>query len=375
MNDHIVGIRTYKYRLYPDEQQQAALDDILDVARWLYNRALDYRRKRWNESRHSVTYNEQAAMWRDWRNEQPEDNPLRLLNMSAGQQVLRRLDSAYREFLQGKRGKPRFKGWRFFNSVSYKPGDGAALRDGKLYVQNVGLLPVKWHRALPEGTLKNVIILRKASGWYVLLQLEVETEVPTTEPSEALPVGIDVGIRHALALSDGTVIDSPKYLKQSLKRVRVLQRRVARRRKGSKRREQAIQQLAKAQEHVANQRRDWWHKVTHWLVATYGLIVLEDLHLAFMPRNGNLARAAHDVALGLFDELLSYKANQAGVQLIKVNLSNTSQICSGCGWLVPKDLSVRVHQCHNPACGFTVDRDVNAALNILGLGWDASVRR
>ncbi len=373
MDDHTTAIRTYKYRLYPDEQQQATLDAILDVARWLYNRALDYRRKRWNESRHSVTYTEQAAMWRDWRNEQPEANLLRLLNMSAGQQVLRRLDSAYREFFQGNRGKPRFRGWRFFNSVSYKPGDGAALRDGKLYVQNVGLLPVKWHRPLPEGTLKNVIVLRKASGWYVLLQIEVE--VPKAEPAEAPPVGIDVGIHHALALSDGTVIDSPKYLKQSLKRVRALQRRVARRRKGSKRREQAIQQLAKAQEHVANQRRDWWHKVTYWLVATYGLIALEDVQLAFMLRNGNLARAAHDVALGLFDDLLSYKANQAGVQLVKVNPRNTTQKCSGCGWLVPKDLSVRVHECPNPDCGFTVDRDVNAALNILGLGWEAASKR
>lgn len=116
-------LRTYQYRLYPTDEQQSTLDDILYVARWLYNHALAYRRKRWYESRKPVTYNEQAAMWRDWRNEQPEDNPLRLLNMSAGQQVLRRLDQVYREFLKGARGKPRFKGRRFFKSVNYKPGD------------------------------------------------------------------------------------------------------------------------------------------------------------------------------------------------------------------------------------------------------------
>src|SRR4051812_36215411 len=122
-------IRTYQYRLYPSEVQQAALSELLDMARWLYNRALDYRRKRWNEARRGVSYNEQSAMWRDWRNECPDDNPLRLLNMSAGQQVLRRLDKAYREFLKGQRGRPRFKGWRQFNSLNYKPGDGAGLKD------------------------------------------------------------------------------------------------------------------------------------------------------------------------------------------------------------------------------------------------------
>lgn len=362
---------TYQYRLYPTDQQAQTLCDILDAARWLYNHALAYRRKRWNESRKSVSYNEQAAMWRDWRNEEPHDNPLRLLNMSAGQQVLRRLDKVYREFLKGKRGRPRFKGRRFFNSVNYKPGDGASIKDGRLYVQNVGLMAVKWHRILPEGTLKNIIVTRKASGWYVAFQVEFETAEPT--PSDNPPVGIDVGIHHALALSDGTVIDSLQYLKQSLTRLRRLQRKVARRQKGSKRRQKAIHQLAKQHEHIANQRRDWWHKVTFWLVCTYGFIAVEDLQLAFMLRNGNLSRASHDVSLGLFRTLLDYKAMEAGVQIAEVNPRNTSQTCSCCGEIVPKALSVRVHQC--PHCGFTADRDVNAALNILGIGWDASVRR
>ena len=121
-------IRTYLYRLYPTETQQDTLGEILWVAGWLYNRALDYRRKRWNESRKSVRYTEQSALWRDWRNEEPEENPLSLLNMSAGQQVLRRLDSAYRQFLKGERGRPRFQKASRFNSIHYKPGDGAKVR-------------------------------------------------------------------------------------------------------------------------------------------------------------------------------------------------------------------------------------------------------
>ncbi len=364
-------IRTYQYRLYPSDEQQVVMKDILDVARWLYNRALDYRRKRWAESRYRVTYNEQSAMWRDWRNEQPDDNPLRLLNMSAGQQVLRRLDQAYSEFKQGKRGKPRFKGWRFFNTTNYKPGDGAGLQNGRLYIQNVGLMRVEWHRELPDGMIKNIILTRKPSGWYAAFQVEcADIEIPV---SQNPPVGVDMGITHALALSDGELIDSPKYLKQSLKRLRRLQRKVSRRKKGSASRKKAIAILAKEHEHIANQRRDWWHKVTYWLVATYGVIVLEDLHLAFMLRNDKLARAAHDVGLGMFRDILDYKAIKAGVQVVAVNPYNTSQKCSCCGELVPKDLSVRVHAC--PYCDFTVDRDVNAALNILGLGRETASKR
>lgn len=364
-------IRTFQYRLNPNPTQEIALDNILYAARWLYNRALDYRRKRWNESRYSVTYHEQSAMWREWRNEQPDENPLRLLNMTAGQQVLRRLDKAYSEFKQGKRGKPHFKGRNFFRSINYKPGDGAGLQHERLYVQNVGLISVNWHRDLPDGIIKNIILTRKPSGWYTAFQVEcADMEV---KPSENPPVGVDVGIHHALALSDGDVVDSPQYLKQSLKRLKRLQRKVARRKKGSTGRREAVKILAKEHEHIANQRRDWWHKVTFWLVVTYGVVVLEDLSLSFMLRNGNLSRAAHDISLGMFRDILDYKAIKAGVSVVTVNPRHTSQTCSCCGEMVPKALSVRVHVC--PHCGFTVDRDVNAALNILGLGRETASKR
>jgi putative transposase len=377
-------LRTYKYRLYPTTDQAQALSEILQAGCWLYNAALHFRRKWWQESRHSITYYEQAAMWRNWRNEEPDENPLRILNMSAGQQVLRRLDRAFRDFFQGKRGYPRFKKSQRFNSLNYKPGDGSRIQDRKLYVQNVDLVTVRWHRTLPDGKLKNIVLLRKPSGWYVCPQVEL----PEPEQHLGPAVGIDMGITHALALSDETVFDSPKHLQQSLARLRRLQRKVARRKKGSKRRRQAARQLAKQQEHIANQRCDWWHsakpcyaKVTRKLVDTYGTIVLENLNLNFMLQNGNLARAAHDVSLGMFRELLDYKAIEAGVEMITVDPAFTSQACSSCGCIVPqacpsgdqKSLSVRTHhysvclwRC--PDCGLTIDRDVNAACNILSAG-------
>ncbi len=184
-------------------------------------------------------------------------------------------------------------------------------------MQNVGLISVRWHRPLLAGKLKNIIILRKPSGWYVCLQVEAEFREPA--PSQKPAVGVDVGIHHALALSAGTVIDSPQWFKASLKKLRVLRRR------------KAVHQLAKELEHIANQRRDWWHKVVHQLMNTYGLIAIEDLSLSFMLRNGNLSRATHDVALGIFYQILDYQAIEAGVEVVKVNPKNTSQRCNGCG--------------------------------------------
>jgi putative transposase len=284
--------------------------------------------------------------------------------MSAGQQVLRRLDSAYRQFLKGERGRPRFQKPSRFNSVICKPGDGAQVRGKRLYVQNAGLIKVRWHRSPPEGRLKNIVVLRKPSGWYVLLQVDIPNQ--DIEKSTNPAAGVDVGITHALALSDGVTYDSPKHLQASLKKLRVLQRSVSRKKKGGKNRRKAVQKVARLHEHIANQRLDWWHKVTRQLVDTYGAIILEDLSLKFMLQNGNLSRSAHDVGLGMFRTMLDYKAVDAGVEIVMVNPRNTSQVCSGCGSIVLKDLSVRLHVC--PDCGLTLDRDVNAACNILRLG-------
>ena len=357
-------IRTYRYRLYPTKEQQSTLNDILWAACWLYNRALDYRRKRWSESRKSISYYDQAGMWRDWRNEEPQENPLRLLNMSAGQQVLRRLDRTYRQFFKGQRGFPRFKKASRFNSVNYKPGDGAQVKDNRLYVQNVGLVKVRWHRELPDSNLKNIVILRKPSGWYVLFQIDLPEQ--SVEKSINPPAGVDIGITHALALSDGTTFDSPRYLQASLKKLRVFQRAVSRKQRGGKNRHKAVQRVTRLHEHIANQRFDWWHKTTRQLVNDYGAIALEDMSLKFMLRNRNLSRSAHDVSLGMFRSMLNYKAIDAGVEIVTVDPQNTSQVCSGCGCLVQKSLSVRIHSC--PECGLTLDRDINAARNILSLG-------
>jgi putative transposase len=250
-------------------------------------------------------------------------------------------------------------------------------------VQNVGKIKVKLHRFLPDhAKLKHVVLARpghdqpasqapvwtrsarKASGWYVNLMLDCP-DLPEVKPNGKPEVGGDMGLLRLLTLSDGTLIDNPRWLRQSLSKLRRAQRRLARAIQGSRRRVGKRLLVAKLHEHIANIRRDFWHKLTRWLVHTYGLIVLEDLSLDFMLRNRHLSLSAHDAGLGLFRQLLDDKAVSAGCQVTTVNPAHTSQLCSGCAEFVEKKLSVRVHRCPNPECLLELDRDVNAARNIL----------
>jgi putative transposase len=222
-------------------------------------------------------------------------------------------------------------------------------------MQNVGDIKVKLHRPLPDGALiKQVNIKRSGRKWFVCLSLEVSVRTFMREAGHA--VGIDMGLHSLLVLSDGRLVENPRWLRTSLADLRVSQRRMSRRKRGSNRRRKAAQQ-------VANQRRDFWHKVTHTLVSAYDVIAIEDLTLAFMTHNEHLALSAHDAGLGLFRQFLEYKAESAGTRVIAAALQYTSQMCSGCGAVVEKDLSIRTHDC--PHCCLQLDRDVNAARNIL----------
>jgi len=361
-------IRTYRYRLYPTKAQARTLDFLLWQGRTLYNAALEQRITAYKETGKGVSYPQQWAHFRDLRNANPAT--LGQLNATSVQQMLRRLDKAFVAFFRRLKageapGFPRFKGRDRFHSLEYRHGDGCKLRLGErvmLYVQNVGEVKVKCHRPLPEdAAIKHVILKRRANRWYACLMLDLPGPVIPEHTGPA--VGIDMGLSHLLAFSDGTLVENPRWLRQSLAQLRVAHRRLARRQKGSARRRKAAAQVARLHERVANQRRDFWHKLTRQLADTYSLIALEDLTLAFMTANHRLALSAHDAGLAEFQQLLAYKAESAGTQVVTVNPATTSQACSGCGVIVPKNLSVRVHVC--PDCGYTADRDVNAARNIL----------
>jgi len=225
-----------------------------------------------------------------------------------------------------------------------------------------------FHRDIPQGAqIKHVVIQCINQRWYACLMLEL----PAVQGVHAKPeqaVGVDLGLFHLLALSDHQVVDHPRWLRQSLARLRILQRQASRRQKGSQRQRKSYAAIARLHEHIANQRRDYLHKVTTFLVQAYSWIAIEELSLAFMNQNVHLSLSSHDAGLGEFRQLLQYKAEEAGAEVVAVNPAYTSQRCSGCGEIVDKSLSIRVHEC--PTCGLVLDRDVNAARNILNLALD-----
>jgi putative transposase len=215
------------------------------------------------------------------------------------------------------------------------------------------------HRPV-EGKIKTGIIKKQAEQYYVCFSVEFTPEF--LEPT-GHNVGLDMGISKLVITSDGQFFPQPKYLRQMEAKLRCAQRKVARRQKGSNRRRKAVLELQKLHQHVANQRRDMAHKIARELVNSYDLIAMEDLNIKGMVRNHHLAKSISDASWNTFMNVLTGKAEEAGRQAVKVDPKYTSQICSGCGEIVKKGLSVRIHEC--PHCNLVLDRDVNAAINIL----------
>jgi putative transposase len=233
--------------------------------------------------------------------------------------------------------------------------------DGKLYLPKIGHVKINLHRELP-GEIKTVTITRQNGKYYACFAVEIENRLL---PMTGKQVGIDMGVSSYVATSDGLTIEAPRSYRKAEKKLKTIQREVSRRKKGSKRRKKSILQLAKAHEKVANQRKDIAHKVARHLVNNYDVIAVEDLRIKNMVKNHHLAKSIQDSGWGIFFNILAYKAEEAGRLVVMVNPHNTSQTCSGCGSLVKKTLAVRTHRC--PECGLVLDRDVNAARNILAI--------
>lgn len=279
--------------------------------------------------------------------------------------MLRRLDKAFQAFFRRVKagetpGYPRFKSYGRYDSITFPAyDDGCKIRGKKLYTQNIGEIKMKMHRPI-EGRIKTVTIKRKAGKWFVAFACEVEAK-PLPSSDEA--IGIDLGLTHLIATSDGEFIDPPKFLRKAEKRLKQKQREISRKRRGSNRRRKAAAELGRLHEHVANQRKDFAHKLSRKLVNSFGLIVFEDLNTHGMVQNHHLAKAICDASWNRLVQFTASKAEEAGRRVVLVNPKNTSQMCSNCGQLVLKELRERTHRC--PHCGYTADRDTNAARNIL----------
>jgi putative transposase len=284
-------------------------------------------------------------------------------------EVLNRLHRSFANFFRGlKKGErigfPRFKIKNRWHSFSMSSVCSLKLHGSRFHggVKLGGKIRVSLPRE-PEGKQKIARIIHRRSGWY--LQIVTDYEKPKMEPNDKA-IGLDFGIKNLIADSEGNFIENPLFLKQSLKKLRIAQRKTSRRKKGSNRRKKAWRMVARIHEKISEQRIDYLHKVSRKYVNKYGLIVIEDLSIGNMVKNHTIARSVVDSSWGMLRNLLEVKAAEAGRQVIAVPPHYTSQKCSECGEIVQKSLSVRTHVC--PWCGYIADRDVNAARNILRAG-------
>lgn len=357
---------TYRFRLYPTRQQIALFEQTLDLCQELYNAALQERRDAWCINRESVNFAIQSAQLPDIKTARPE---LSGVYAQVLQNTLHRVDKTFKAFFgrvkrKVKAGYPRFRPRSRYDSFTYPQG-GFSLQGSKLSLSKIGKVKIKLHRPI-EGKIKTLTIKRKAGRWYASFVAEC---APKPLPVNTESVGVDVGLSAFATLNDGTEIPNPRHYREAQKKLRRAQRKVARRKKGSNRRRKAVLLLQKVHAHVRNQRADFHHKISHWLVNNYGLIAVENLNVKGLA-SGMLAKSVNDAGWSAFLHKLTYKAANAGRELWKVDPRGTSQTCI-CGADVPKTFSQRRHECS--ACGLFANRDHVSAQVILNRALGLSV--
>lgn len=354
--------RAFKYKLRLNAKFAAACGQTLESCRFLYNSALSQRIGHFKQGR-KIGFLEQARQLTQAR-ELPE---VECTARTFQENALRNLDRAYQAFFrrlknrQGRAGFPRFKSRERFVSFNTMDAKAFRLEGSRLIVQKLGSCRLRLSRPL-GGKPKTLTIRREADGWYAVIVCDVE---PQPLPESEAAIGIDVGLESFATLSTGIKIVNPRFYRQGEERLARTQQRLALKKKGSNSRIRARRLAARA--HAKTQRQRAWF---HWqeareIIKTYGRIAVENLNTHGLAQS-NLAKSIHDVGWASFIAKLTSKAEEAGRELVKVSARFTSQDCSVCGRRKKKDLSERWHSCE---CGAEMDRDHNAARNILAKAW------
>ena len=270
--------------------------------------------------------------------------------------------NAFRRVKAGEApGYPRFKGRNRFAGFGLKePGNGFKVDGRRLKLSGSGRIAVRWRQPI-LGTIKRVRLIQKAGKWYAAFALEAP--LSATLPPTGESVGVDVGIASLLTMSNGERVENPRWYRAEQKKLRVIQRRVARRTKGGGNRRKAVRQLQTQHERSANRRKDYCNKVAHDLIQRYDMVALEDLRITNMARNRHLSKSILDAGWVYLVTHLAHKAEEAGRLVVLVNPAYTSKTCSRCGTLLEHlTLADRWLTC---VCGLSLDRDHNAAITIL----------
>ena len=357
-------MKTYKFRLNPTHHQRALLNNTLEMCRWVYNETLATRKNAWEQEKKSVSCYDTIKMLPGWKKGKPE---LSQVYSQVLQEVCTRVDLAFQAFFRRvkageKPGYPRFRGRGWYDSFTY-PQTGFTLYDNGLLLSKIGAVKIVQHRPI-EGKIKTLNISRDAVGnWYACFSCECE---PKPLPPSAKAVGVDVGLTSFATLSTGEKVENPRFFRQDENKLAKAQRKLSKAEKGTPDRNKRRLAVCHIHQRIANRRKDFAHKLSRRIVNEFGIIALEKLNTKGMLQNHCLAKSISDAAWNQFAQYTQYKAENAGRECVLVDPRNTSKKCSRCGTLVEKDLSVRIHSC--PICGLKIDRDENAAINILALG-------
>ena len=351
----------HKYRLYPNKQQISVLLQTLDLCREVYNAGLQERRDAWKKQQINISRYDQQNQLPEIKKIRPE---LCLIHSQVLQNTVGRLERAFKGFFRRCKsgqspGFPRFKNKKSYNSFTYPQygKKGFKVFENKIVLGKIGKIKTKGHRPI-NGKIKTLTVKLENDKWYATVCIEQDfPKLPKNHKS----VGIDMGITDLATFSDGTVIENPKFYQKQQRKLRILSRSVARKKKGGSNRKKAVKRLRNLHEKIRNQREDYLHKATTKIINDYDTIAIEDIKVANLA-SGMLAKSFNDVSWGSFTEKLTYKAERAGRSVVKVDPRGTSQTCI-CGNKVPKQLKDRWHNCQD--CGLSEARDLVSAKVIL----------
>lgn len=357
--------RAYRYRLYPNEEQKVLIAKHLGSCRFIYNYALAKKVKAYQVDGTNLSRFDIQA---DLPNMKKSDEYcwLKEVNSLSLQASLANLDSAYTKFFREHKGFPNFKSKKDSKqSFSIPQNTKVDFENGRIFIPKFksGIKAIL-HRTF-DSIVKTSTITRTSTGkYFISILVEVDEPDVSMKPiCENKAVGIDLGIKTFAVLSDGTEIPNPRHLKQSLDKVKKLQRSLLHKTKGSKNRDKARRKLALAHEQVTNRRNDFLHKVTSYLVNNYDTICLEDLNVKGMIKNHYLAQSLSDIAIGTFNTLLEYKAKERGVNILRIGRFEPSSKMCTCGY-INHNLTFAIREWTCPECGSIHDRDLLAANNI-----------
>lgn len=349
-------IITKEAKLYPNKKQVETLEFLLEQSRLLYNHCLERKIIEYKENKKTLSRYDLQKEVKEYG-----DMPATLRQM-----VIYRLNNAYEGFFR-RGGFPRFKKFGRYRSIplrqygtDYKI-DGKYLNTWKKY----GLQGIKIRGLQKLNNPSSARIVRRASGWYV----QGCDKVKELKPKRVkIAVGIDLGLKYFVVDTDKNKIEAPKFFRKSEMKLSHQYRQASKKKKGSKRKKQVYQIVARTQEKIARQRKDFLHKTSRYYADKYDLVVMEDLNIAGMIKNKHLSKSISDASWSIFANTLFYKLQMLGRYLVKVPPHYTSQTCSKCGEIIQKSLSIRTHRCLK--CGLVLDRDENASINIINQGLD-----